>query len=233
MSGLGNKNIMAENIKKNMKSFGIDRRRLSDDLGISYTTVSDWINAKTYPRIDKIEMMATYFGITKADLIEKEGSVKRNDISSIYNQLSEERQTKVYEFATDQLKEQNSNIVDLRKYRDIYIQSKVSAGRGIVDLDQEHKDLISYSGYVPAKYDLAFQVEGDSMQPLFENGEVIFVECDSEVRNGQIGVVLIDDEAFVKKMYVEDEQLRLVSLNKKYDDITVSKDIKIVGRAII
>lgn len=68
---LGNKEIMAENIQyylaKNAKA-PIDMVR---DLEFKQTTVYDWINARTYPRIDKIEMMANYFGIDKSDLVEK------------------------------------------------------------------------------------------------------------------------------------------------------------------
>lgn len=71
MSGLGNKEIMAENIKFFMKKKGIDRVTLCKDLKIPYTTFADWINAITYPRIDKIELLANYFGIEKSDLVEE------------------------------------------------------------------------------------------------------------------------------------------------------------------
>ena len=70
MSSLGNKDVMAKNIKYYMDSRGIDRNKICADLNIKYTTFSDWVNAKTYPRIDKIEMLANYFGVTKADLVE-------------------------------------------------------------------------------------------------------------------------------------------------------------------
>lgn len=71
MGGLGNKEIMAKNIKRLMEQRGKDRNDVCKDLGFKYTTFTDWINAKTYPRIDKIEMMANYFGVTKADLVEE------------------------------------------------------------------------------------------------------------------------------------------------------------------
>ncbi|WP_288839280.1 helix-turn-helix domain-containing protein [uncultured Megasphaera sp.] len=70
MSNLGNKDIMAKNIKHYMESRGVDRNKICSDLNLKYTTFTDWVNAKTYPRIDKIEMLANYFGITKADLVE-------------------------------------------------------------------------------------------------------------------------------------------------------------------
>ena len=67
---LGNKQVMAKNISRFMKENNIDRKKLSNDLKVKYTTLSDWINAKTYPRIDKIELLADYFNVTKADLVE-------------------------------------------------------------------------------------------------------------------------------------------------------------------
>ena len=72
MSDLGNKKIMAANITYYMDRKGITRTQLCDDLGFTYSTVSEWINARKYPRIDKIELMANYFGITKADLVESQ-----------------------------------------------------------------------------------------------------------------------------------------------------------------
>lgn len=70
MSDLGNKQIMANNIKKFLASSEKTQKELCQSLGFRESTFSDWVNAKTYPRIDKIEMMANYFGITKADLVE-------------------------------------------------------------------------------------------------------------------------------------------------------------------
>ena len=67
---LGNKDVMGNNIKFYMDKKGVDRNKLSQDLKVSYSTISDWINGNTYPRIDKIELMANYFGIEKSDLVE-------------------------------------------------------------------------------------------------------------------------------------------------------------------
>lgn len=71
MSDLGNKEIMAKNISFYMNQYNMTRYDLCDRLGISYMTVSDWINAKKYPRIDKIEMMSRIFNVQKADLVEE------------------------------------------------------------------------------------------------------------------------------------------------------------------
>lgn len=70
MCGLGNKEIMAKNLRYYLARSGKERARVCDDLGFSYSTFTDWLNGKKYPRIDKIEMLAAYFGVEKPDLIE-------------------------------------------------------------------------------------------------------------------------------------------------------------------
>lgn len=70
-NNLGNKEIMAKNILRLMELHDKDRKQVCNDLDISYTTFTDWVKARTYPRIDKIELMAKYFGVQKADLVEE------------------------------------------------------------------------------------------------------------------------------------------------------------------
>lgn len=71
MSSIGNKDVLARNLKYYIAKSGKDRRELSKIWGFPYSTVTEWINGKKYPRIDRIEIMANYFGILKSDLIEE------------------------------------------------------------------------------------------------------------------------------------------------------------------
>lgn len=70
MPSFGNRAVMAENIQHYIDFKRITRQELCDALGFKYSTVSEWLQARKYPRIDKIEMMANYFGVNKADLVE-------------------------------------------------------------------------------------------------------------------------------------------------------------------
>lgn len=70
MSDLGNKAVMAKNLNYYMSLNNKSRQDICNDLGFKYTTFCDWANGKTYPRIDKIEMLANYFHIKKSDLVE-------------------------------------------------------------------------------------------------------------------------------------------------------------------
>lgn len=71
MSNIGNKEVMAENIQYYMAKSGKTQKELAEIVGVGTSTFSDWVKAKKYPRIDKIELMANYFKILKSDLIEK------------------------------------------------------------------------------------------------------------------------------------------------------------------
>lgn len=68
---MDNKNIFAENLKLQMKKNSKSRKDVCEALDFSYYTFSDWVNGKKYPRMDKVEKLAEYFGVTKSDLIEK------------------------------------------------------------------------------------------------------------------------------------------------------------------
>lgn len=87
MSSLGNKEILAKNLKYYIERSGKDRRELAEIWGFPYSTITEWINGRKYPRIDRIEIMADYFGILKSDLIE-EKSEERREIQKNNDTLS-------------------------------------------------------------------------------------------------------------------------------------------------
>ena len=87
-NNLGNKGTMAKNILYYMDINGKTRQDMCDALGVKYTTFTDWVKGNTYPRIDKIELMANYFGISKADLVEEH--TQENDTTYYLNEDARE-----------------------------------------------------------------------------------------------------------------------------------------------
>lgn len=248
------KEIMAEsNLKqvdiiKLAQSF-IDKEQL--DIKISKTDLSQYVNNITEPRQDKLFILANALNVSEAWLMgydvkknrDKTNSLQDHtkEIINVVNKLNYTRQEKVLNFADYQLSQQenvnisNDKILNMFDYQDLEVQSKVSAGTGIVDLEPDYTETVRFNGYVPSDFDMIFEVSGDSMEPMFKDGELIFIEFDQEVRNGQIGVVQINGESFLKKMYIENNELKLISLNKDYDNIiaTEADDVKVVGRVLI
>ena len=195
-------------------------------VGVGKSTVRKWENGmiENMGR-DKIVALSKALDISPIDILGmSEKDLPKSSIESIYNQLDQPRKAKVYNFAEYQLREQNK-----RPKITIEIRGYVSAGTGEW-LEDEIVDEVSYEGVIP-EHDFAVKVNGDSMLPLFEDGQVIFIKGTSDVRDGQIIVCQVNNEAFVKKLSGN----KLVSLNKKYEDISISDtdDFKIYGVVVL
>ena len=108
----------------------------------------------------------------------------------------------------------------------------VSAGTG--EELQDDTTEVDYTGTVP-EYDYALQVNGDSMEPLFTDQQIIFVKYSEEAFNGQIVIAYVDGKAYVKKYHCNGAKCELVSLNSKYDPIDVSgnENFKIKGVVVL
>jgi len=288
-SSLGNKEVMASNIRRHIDKLGLNVKDFSREIGVSYSTVRDWTNAVTYPRIDKIEMMANYFGVNKSDLVEIKAEASTLDkITTAASKLEEERQEKVLGYCEDQLSEQErggrelptvderfTNVTDIyrklsperqeearrsmnrqlrsqnivkmeeiqkaqdlyeslgEEFEDIGLYGEVSAGTGVWVSD-EPVEIIKYPVPVP-NHDIALRVNGNSMEPMFHDGDVVFVKKTPEVHHGSIIIIIVNDSAYIKKLYRRDDEVRLISLNPQYEDIILNPDdtIEIIGNVIM
>lgn len=81
------KEVFAKNLKYYMERKGISQKELAEIVGVSAPALNDWIKAKKYPRIDKIEMLSDFFGCLKSDLIEEKQ--KQSAESELSNQKKE------------------------------------------------------------------------------------------------------------------------------------------------
>jgi repressor LexA len=197
MSDLGNKKILAQNISYYMDKTGKTRKDICEALGLSYMTVSDWINGKTYPRIDKIELLARYFGCSKSDLVEKHHD---RDNSSL-----------------------PSNVSVPGAYP-IPILGTVCAGDGVLN-DSNYVGIFFVDKSIKADYCL--NVHGDSMEGAgIHDGDIAFLRRDFELENGHIyGIVYgAENSAVLKKYYKTDQHVILQPCNEKYGPIIIDSD---------
>lgn len=114
MSDLGNKEIFSRNLRRYMRLNNKDRNDVARDLEIPYSTLTDWYNGNIYPRIDKIQILANYFGIQKSDLVESNSNSNKSipilgTVKAGYNWLAEEN---VIGYITDRdtIKDYEKNI---------------------------------------------------------------------------------------------------------------------------
>lgn len=225
--------VFSDKLDQLMLQRDMSNEELGELVDVNRTTIARWRSGSRSPKMEKLPQIASVFNVDPRIFVGEYESPK--SITTIYNQLNSDRQTKVYNYAQHELEEQNK-IIDISEYQenDIYLQSLASAGTGILDLDPTYGEYVPYEGEVPNHYDLAFKISGNSMVPTFEDGEIIFVEKYPNPINGAIMVVQIDENAYIKKVYLEKDNLRLVSLNQDYDDILAdgTNNIRIVGKVV-
>ena len=122
-----------------MGVFNVTQTEICNTLGIKMPTFSDWVNAKTYPRIDKIELMANYFGISKADLVEEHSSLTTRDTRDIEKILNQTR---------EQLLSQEGLMFDGKPASPEAVQSILSA----MQIGMELAKKKNKEKYTPKKY---------------------------------------------------------------------------------
>lgn len=237
------KKFFASNLKLLRTRKGLEQKDISEFLGLkSPTSVTNWEQGTNLPRAGRLYDLAVFFNVSLHDLIETDLSSVDNtrNITIIYEQLNSDRKQRVYNFATEQLNEQN-NVVNINDYieeqtdwYEVKFYGSISAGTGLY-LDDEQIETINFSSnMVPNGTDFCLKVNGDSMEPTFNNGDYVFIKRETDFRNGTIGAVIVNGEAYLKKIYITDNSIKLVSLNKKYKDITVTDtdNFKYVGTVV-
>ena len=76
MSSIGNREVFSKNLRFYLNATEKTQKDVALAIGVTPASLNEWLKGKKYPRIDKIELLATYFGILKSDLIEDKGTKK-------------------------------------------------------------------------------------------------------------------------------------------------------------
>lgn len=242
---------LGDRVRKLREGRNMTQTELSEMLGMkTYTTVSKWEKNENFPKGKDLKKLAEIFdvtsdyllGLTDSKLKKITTQNEKTEIISIYDQLEEPRQEKVLDFAKEQLGEQeNSKIVSIfekvsnEDYIIDYVEGLVAAGHGTFQEDNLHMEVKLRATDVPDKYDTIAKVAGDSMEPLIEDNDLLFIKVASQVDVNDIGIFQINGKNFVKKLKRDyDGSWYLQSLNSGYEEIylTEDDDIRTIGEVV-
>lgn len=230
-------------IQEEAKKKGMSMSELARRVGIAKSTMSRYFNKTREFPLNKADDFARIFNITPEFLlgIQKENKEKP-EILTIYNQLEEPRQEKVLDFANAQLDEQESSKVasifekvSNEDYIIDYVEGLVAAGHGTFQEDNLHMEVRLRANDVPDEYNTIAKVAGDSMEPLIEDNDLLFIKVTSQVDVNSIGIFQVNGKNFVKKLKRDyDGSWYLQSLNNNYEEIYLSEDddIRTIGEVI-
>ena len=202
-------------------------------LGKNKSSISRWISGERYPKIEEIEEIAKYFN-TDVETLIFGFNTKINDITSIYNQLTTTRQERVYNYAEEQLNEQNGQIHEDNIVPIVF--GRQSAAGSMIHVDDSDAEMgVLPSSIVPNGANELVQITGDSMEPIIKKGSEVYLRYQPTVEDGEIAIVRVEDDGVTcKYLYRDGQNIILRSENPQYDDIVVDAEkVSVIGKVLI
>ena len=226
-----------DKVKRLLKENHMTKATLAKESGLPYTTLDSMLKRETDAnRIASVFRIAKALGTSVESLVFDEGvetvsfSPEEKRILDLYALLDERGRSTVLSLLEREAdNSKNETMRDLTVY-----EAPAAAGTGLSVLTTATKTVRVSARSVPARTDFAIRLSGDSMEPLFCDGDLVYIEQCEDLPSGKVGVFLLNGESLCKKYEIRDGETYLVSYNPAYAPIHVldSDDLKLVGRVI-
>lgn len=239
--------IIAENITYYRKQRGITQKELAKEVGITPSTMTDYMKLRSAPSFGVIQKLADFFEIKKSDIDttfkEEKSTIPSttpktvsDDVLRLDRDLHKDNHKSWIRYGNELLNGQNTvvdskNTVNEPLY-EYNVYEKLSAGTGFSYTNDGNYDTVYYNQDLD--HDFASWVFGDSMEPRFPNGSVALIKQTGFDYDGAIYAIDWAGQTYLKKVYREKDGLRLVSLNPKYSDLFApyTEDPRIIGKVV-
>lgn len=213
-----------DKLKQKREELGLEQQELAELIGVSKQAYFKWEKGLSKP---------TKANISKLEKVLKvpEGYLSEDEISSLYKQLTEPNQEKAITYVRDLVSSQK--VISIAEKRSEYrVYEKLSAGIGASVYGDLDYDVVYYNEELP--HDFASWVNGNSMEPTYQNGEVALIRETGFDYDGAVYAVVWESQTYIKKVYREEEGLRLVSINKDYPDkfAPFDENPRVIGKIV-
>lgn len=208
-------------LKIRRKQMGLSQEQLGDLVDFHVNTVRRWENGSRSPDADTLQKLAQALDTTTAYLLGETEDPTR---------LSASRPTSKAVVLPE------SNVRPIRgEFVDVPVlapQSSVCCGKGFdlteVEAEADWWEPIPEGWLTGPKGDKSFfitHVEGDSMEPMIEDGERILINPNQDVGHGDIALVCWNGRSMVRGIKINrDGSVRLIPVNKDYDEDVISEE---------
>lgn len=217
----------ARRLKQIREEHRLSQSQIAQVLGINRSSYNSWESGRAIPNQKNRDGLAKLFDVP-VTYFESEYTIIDH-----YLQLNEENQEKADSYVETLLKRQTKdNLVQLFPVQ-VLSEVTLSAGLGKALFD-EQETMTVYSTQEYYGYDIAAWITGDSMEPIYQNGEVALIQTNGFDYDGAVYALSWNDKLYIKKLYREVDGFRMVSLNDAYADqfIPYEDHPRIVGLVI-
>lgn len=236
---------IANTLKRLRESSGKTADEVGKLIGKSGKTVNAWENNRGQPDIEILMQLCEIYNVD--NILEEFAPIESQTIStekvrSESNEYDENTQSLLtnYNRLNDQgqheVRKRAAELTEIPRYLKDETESKIitldmdsfelpaSAGSGMY-LSDEYKEVIQVKDCYEARTsDFVIPISGDSMEPLYSDGDRVFVKSMPMVEVGEVGIFVINGDAYIKKRGRD----RLISLNRKRKDIIFGEGDTIV-----
>lgn len=200
-------------------------------LDLPKSSISRYFNKSRQLPINKINLFADTLGVSSEYLLGIK--ISNNDLLDIYNKLDSNRQSKVYDYASRQLDEQNG----IKEDKVVYlVRGRQSAAGSMIHVDDVDAEMgVLPSSIVPNGANELVQITGDSMEPLIKKGSEVYLRYQPTVEDGEVAIVRVEDDGVTcKYLYRDGKNVILKSENPKYEDIVVDAEkVSVIGKVLL
>ncbi|MEZ7741840.1 XRE family transcriptional regulator [Gemella sp. 20925_1_85] len=191
----------------------VSQTAVAEHLGVTRAAYNSWEKGKYIPNKKNLDELALYFNV-ETTYFESE-----YELVNKYLQLNEINQKKLLTIAGELY------VSQLYKYQ---VHAKLSAGLGNFYYEDYEFDTVYFDKDI--SYDIASWIDGDSMEPKYHNGDVALIKKTGYDFDGLVYAVVYNEETYIKKVFLEENTVRLVSINDDYKDIIAPiEEVNIVG----
>ncbi len=229
----------SQKVNRLLKENGMTKAALAKESGIPYTTLDSMLKRETdTARLTTIFRIARALGTSVEALVfdQEEPAVSQEEkwLLELYSLLDERGKNNVISL----LEKEADHSKNVPKEDLLYLpvfDAPAAAGRALPILTEDSRRICYREGEIPSGADFGIRISGDSMNPLFSDGDLVYVKKGEEIVSGEIGVFLLNGESLCKKYEKRGEETYLSSLNPAYEPICVldTDDLKLVGRVIV
>lgn len=200
-------------------------------LDLPKSSISRYFNKSRQLPINKINLFADTLGVSSEYLLGIK--ISNNDLLDIYNKLDSKRQSKVYDFASHQLNEQNG----IQEEKVVYlVRGRQSAAGSMIHVDDVDAEMgVLPSSIVPNGANELVQITGDSMESLIKKGSEVYLRYQPTVEDGEVAIVRVEDDGVTcKYLYRDGKNVILKSENPKYENIVVDAEkVSVIGKVLL
>ena len=203
---------------------------MSKGRAVKSYSISDWEGGRGKPSIDDFGMLCELYMIADVPRL-LTGKSLRIKTGGLLDGLNDKGQSHARNYIELLKADAMFTAEETEKKARIYrlYDLPVSAGSGEY-LDSDDYTEITADDLVPDETDFAVRVSGDSMEPKFHDGQILFIKEQQVLEDGEIGIFALNNDSYVKRL----EKNTLVSLNPKYQPIVINDwdDIRTYGKVI-